>query len=126
MLIKTDTMNTKLKLFLFSFIILCFSNSSYLFSQKQNPFEGKWDMVIDQNGEELPSWLEIRHSGTNRLIGRFVYAFGSARPIAEVKIVDADKFIFSIPPQWEPGNSNMDFEGQLIGNELKIYGRQNV
>ncbi|MBA4056397.1 MAG: DUF1080 domain-containing protein, partial [Marivirga sp.] len=58
--------------------------------------EGRWDMVIMQGGKELPSWLEVRHSGTHTLVGRFVYASGSARPISEVKF-SGGKFNFSIP-----------------------------
>jgi len=104
-------------LFLILFSLLLFT-ADMLTAQEANPLEGKWDMVITQNGKELPSWLEIRHSGTKRFIGRFVYAFGSARPIAEVKIMN-NKFSFAIPPQWEPGNTDMEFEGELVGTELK-------
>ncbi|MBC8766517.1 DUF1080 domain-containing protein [Arenibacter sp. BSSL-BM3] len=88
------------------------------FAQQINPIEGRWDMVISQDGEELPSWLEIRHSGSRTLVGRFVYAMGSARPIAEVKMNDG-KFSFAIPPQWESGDRNMEFEGTMSGDELK-------
>jgi hypothetical protein len=80
--------------------------------------EGRWDMVITKEGKELPSWLEVRHSGNHTLVGRFVYAFGSARPISEVKFAEG-KFSFSIPPQWEPGNSNLEFEGSMAGAGLK-------
>lgn len=86
--------------------------------QEAHPFEGRWDMVITKDGEELPSWLEIRHSGNSTLVGRFVYAFGSARPISEVKVNDG-KFRFVIPPQWEQGEYNMEFEGQMDGDGLK-------
>ena len=74
-------------------------------------------MVISQDGKELPSWLEIRPSGSRTLVGRFVYAMGSARPISEVKIEDR-KFSFSIPPQWEEGNRHMEFSGVLDGEVL--------
>ncbi|MEQ6120970.1 DUF1080 domain-containing protein [Reichenbachiella sp. MALMAid0571] len=102
--------------------ILClllsvFSNT--VFSQDINPLEGKWDLVITKDGEELPSWLEIRHSGYHTYVGRFVYAFGSARPVSEVKMTDDDKFSFDIPVQWEPGDSNMVIEGQIAGDGLK-------
>ncbi len=80
--------------------------------------EGRWDLVVQKDGNELPSWLEIEHSGNRTLVGRFVYAFGSARPIAVVTIANG-KFSFSIPPQWEPGTRNMDFEGELIDGKLK-------
>ncbi|WP_149275978.1 3-keto-disaccharide hydrolase [Pareuzebyella sediminis] len=83
-----------------------------------NPFEGKWDMVIEKDGKKLPSWLEISHSGTSTYVGRFVYASGSARPISEVKIDDGT-FYFSIPKQWEPEGQDMEFEGSVDGDGLK-------
>lgn len=84
----------------------------------QNKLEGRWNLLIEKDGQQLPSWLEIEHSGTKTLVGRFVYAFGSARPIAVVNVTN-EKFNFSIPPQWEPGDRNMDFEGELVGENLK-------
>jgi len=112
-------MNSKLK-FLFTLLsILCSTFSPPSFAQDAKKLlEGRWDMVITKDGKELPSWLEIRHSGNATLVGRFVYAFGSARPIAEVKYKEG-KFSFSIPPQWEKGNTNLEFEGSLDGDRLK-------
>ncbi|WP_026814648.1 3-keto-disaccharide hydrolase [Arenibacter certesii] len=98
-------------------LFLFLTISSFSYSQMINPIEGRWNMVISQNGKELPSWLEIRHSGTRTLVGRFVYAMGSARPISEISMKD-DKFTFSIPPQWEDGNRNMEFSGVLDGDVL--------
>ena len=86
--------------------------------EKKNPLEGRWDLVLSKDGKELPSWLEVRHSGNHTLVGRFVYAFGSARPIAEVKMNDG-KFSFSIPPQWEPGTADMSFEGTIENDMLQ-------
>jgi len=88
------------------------------FAQDGKEFIGTWDLVIAQEGKELPSWLEIKKSGVNTLIGRYVYAFGSARPIAEVKLTDG-KFNFTIPRQWEPEGQDMDFEGMKDGEGLK-------
>lgn len=105
-----------IKLYLFLLVLGLFFLAGY--SQKSNPLEGRWNMIIEQEGKKLPSWLEIRHSGTKTLVGRFVYAFGSARPIAEIIIQD-EKFSFAIPPQWEPGDGDMQFEGQLEGETLK-------
>jgi hypothetical protein len=79
---------------------------------------GRWDITIEKDGKSLPSWLEVQKSGTHTLIGRFCYAFGSARPISEVKDNEG-KYSFSIPPQWEPGNRNMDFEFEADGDKLK-------
>jgi|TARA_R110000744_G_scaffold100475_2_gene193808 hypothetical protein len=110
-------MNDKFKMCVVAFsFILAFTTLS--FAQQINPLEGRWDMVISQEGEELPSWLEIRHSGSRTLVGRFVYAMGSARPISEVKMKDG-KFSFAIPPQWEDGNTYMEFEGSMDGDVLK-------
>lgn len=78
---------------------------------------GRWDITMEKGGKSLPSWLEVQKSGTHTLIGRFTYAFGSARPISEVKPHDG-KYSFSIPPQWEEGNRNMDFEFEAKGDEL--------
>lgn len=87
-------------------------------TQAQHKLEGRWNLLIEKDGTQLPSWLEIEHSGHKTLVGRFVYAFGSARPVAVVNVVN-EKFNFSIPPQWEPGDRNMDFEGELTGETLK-------
>ena len=103
---------------LVSLMILSVLVSSSVYSQEKSPYVGKWDMVISQEGKELPSWLEITLSGRSTLVGRFVYAFGSARPIAEVKVKNG-KFNFSIPRQWESGERNMEFEGRLEGAILK-------
>ncbi len=98
-------------------LLLATINTS-LYAFEDNPLEGHWDMVVMKDGKELPSWLEIRHSGTSTLVGRFVYAMGSARPIAEIKATDG-KFSFAIPPQWESGDGNMIFEGELVGDGLE-------
>ena len=110
-------MNNRSKLCLVALCLLL-AIPTMAYSQQINPIEGRWDMVISQDGKELPSWLEIRHSGTHTLVGRFVYAMGSARPISEIKL-DGGKFTFSIPPQWEEGDRDMEFTGELNGNALK-------
>lgn len=109
--------NPKPKLFFAIFAIVSMQFSEFVYAQQANPLEGRWDVVITQEGRELPSWLEIHHSGNHTLVGRFVYAFGSARPIAEVILKDG-KFSFAIPPQWEQGDRYMEFEGQLADDVL--------
>jgi len=109
-------MNTIKTTFVFLFLVIF--NLTSTKAQEGHPLEGKWNLTIDQEGEKLPSWLEIRHSGSNTLIGRFTYAFGSARPIAEVE-KHGDLFSFTIPPQWEPGAANMEFEGKIVGDGLE-------
>lgn len=102
----------------FALFFLFITSQTSLIAQIETAVIGKWDLVVQKDGEQLPSWLEIRKSGTSTLIGQFVYAFGSARPIAEIK-VKANKFYFSIPKQWEGGKMDMSFEGQLDGDGIK-------
>jgi hypothetical protein len=79
--------------------------------------EGRWDMTITIAGKELPSWLEVRHSGTHRLIGQYVGASGSARPISKVNF-SGGKMSFTIPPQWEPEDNDIVVEGTLQDDKL--------
>lgn len=110
-------MNLKLKNLLIPVVLFSAFSTAALSQDTKKLLEGRWDVTITKDGKELPSWLEIRHSGISTLVGRFVYAFGSARPISEVK-VNEGKFSFSIPPQWERGTSNMEFTGALEGDRL--------
>ena len=95
--------------FSFFFTILLIPS---LNAQKQHDLEGRWDLEIEFMGKTAPSWLEVRHSGHETLIGRFVFAFGSARPIAEIETF-GNKFTFQIPRQWEPEGSDMILHGEL-------------
>jgi hypothetical protein len=79
--------------------------------------EGRWDLIIHQPGREVPSWLEITHSGIRTLVGRFVGGGGSARPISKVYYSDG-KMHFSIPPQWERSDNDLSVEGSLQGDSL--------
>jgi len=91
--------------------------SVVLFAQQPPPLEGRWDITVKQDGKELPSWLEVRHSGTHTLVGRFVSESGSARPVAKVNFAD-NRFSFSIPPQWETGDGDLRMEGTLSGDTM--------
>lgn len=102
----------KIALFLFVTTI-----SLQLNAQEAKNLEGRWNLTLSYEGNEVPSWLEVSHSGISTLVGRFVFLNGSARPISEIKVKDG-KFNFSIPPQWESGNS-LEFAGSLEGDELK-------
>lgn len=79
--------------------------------------EGRWDITVDVGGKQVPSWLEVRHSGNNTLVGQFVGASGSARPVSRVNF-NGGKMSFSIPPQWERGNNDLTVEGTLSANGL--------
>lgn len=78
--------------------------------------QGRWDITIDPNSEKLPSWLEVKLSGTKTLVGRFVGPGGSARPISQV-FLENGKFHFSIPPQWEAQPDYLKVEGGLEGKD---------
>ena len=79
--------------------------------------EGRWDITVDQNGKQAPSWLEVRHSGNHTLVGDWVSTGGSARPISEVHYRSGNLH-FAIPPQWESGDGDLVVEGQVTGDGL--------
>lgn len=79
---------------------------------------GRWDLTIDKNGIKSPSWLEIKLSGFNVLVGSFVAESGSVRPVSQIHLKDG-KISFSIPPQWEGGNGNVQLEGKLNNGKLE-------
>ena len=85
-------------------------------NQKKPSIEGRWDITVQTPGKEMPSWLEVKHSGIKTLVGHFVGMTGSARPISKINYADG-KFSFSIPPQWEEGN-DLQVEGTLNGDKL--------
>jgi len=114
----------RVQVILLLFIFPAIKTSAQLAGQVKQPMIkdpdviGRWDLTIEKGGKSIPSWLEVQKSGTHTLIGRFTYAFGSARPISEVK-QNGVKYSFSIPPQWEEGKRNMDFEFEVGGNNIK-------
>ena len=102
------------------FILLCtafISNAQYTTVKKVSVLEGRWDMTLVMDGNELPSWLEVEHSGFHTLVGRYVFANGSARPISKVNF-DGEKFSFKIPPQWETETRELEFEGAFTEKGL--------
>ncbi len=106
------------QIILMLFVFSAVKASVHRMQPKKDPdVIGRWDITIDKGGKSIPSWLEVQKSGSHWLIGRFVYSGGSARPISEVKVNDG-KYSFSIPPQWEEGNRNMDFQFEVSGDKL--------
>ncbi|MBV8253592.1 MAG: DUF1080 domain-containing protein [Chitinophaga sp.] len=78
---------------------------------------GRWDITVDEDGKQLPSWLEVKLSGFKTLVGYFVGTSGSARPVAKVNF-DNGKFSFTIPPQWESGSQDFVIEGNVAGDAI--------
>ena len=79
---------------------------------------GRWDLTVDRDGNEAPSWLEVKLSGRDVLNGAFVGASGSSRPVSYITLQDG-KFSFQIPPQWEGGGGLFTIDGELAGEGLK-------
>lgn len=106
-----------LPIFLVCFTIAVKANSDNTGLLVDPAIEGRWDLTVTKDGKELPSWLEVRHSGVSTLVGYFVAEGGSARPISKVNFKDG-KLGFSIPPQWLPGEKEMVLEGTMVSGKL--------
>jgi hypothetical protein len=78
---------------------------------------GNWDLTVHAPGKDFPSWLEVHTSGARFMVGRFVGGGGSARPISRVNLVNG-KMSFSIPPQWEREDHDLQVEGSFQGDSL--------
>jgi len=78
---------------------------------------GRWDIDIHTPGGDQPSWLEVRRSGSQALVGQFVGVVGSARPISRVAFENG-ALRFSLPAQWEKGDGDLSFDGKLQGDRL--------
>jgi hypothetical protein len=78
---------------------------------------GRWDITMKIGERDFPSWLEIHKSGVKMLVGEFVSAGGSARPISRVNLENG-KLSFSIPAQWESQDKNLEFEGTLQADSI--------
>jgi hypothetical protein len=98
-------------------LVLFFAASVATVKSAPSAIEGRWDITINISGKEVPSWLEIRHSGTHHLIGEYVGSGGSARPVSKINFIDG-KMTFTIPPQWERQDNDLSFEATLNGDNL--------
>lgn len=79
---------------------------------------GRWDLTVEKDGKQVPSWLEVKLSGFSTLVGYFVADAGSARPVSHIKYENG-KFFFEIPTQWEDGSGLIKVEATLEGGKLK-------
>ena len=78
---------------------------------------GRWDLTVDKDGNEVPSWLEVKLSGFDVLVGAFVADAGSSRPVSHITLKDGT-FSFQIPPQWEGGGGLFTIEGRLTADGI--------
>lgn len=83
----------------------------------EEPIIGRWDLTVDLGDRMAPSWLEVKLSGINTLVGYFVAEGGSARPVSHIYFKNG-KVNFSIPAQWERSDKDMTFEGTLLNDKL--------
>ena len=104
---------------LFCFALsLTFCSDAFASPPKEVPaIVGRWDIVVHDPHGDFPSWLEVTLSGRHTLVGRFVAAFGSARPISEV-FIEGDNFNFSIPVQFENLKTNQWMRGTCTGDKI--------
>jgi hypothetical protein len=82
-----------------------------------SPLVGRWNLQVTGTDRTYPSWLEVSLSGRETLVGRFVGASGSVRPICRVEFTEGAMH-FAIPPQWERGGGDLHIEGTLEGDRL--------
>jgi hypothetical protein len=101
---------------LFGLLVVAFSGLTTP-GQEIGELLGRWDLTVQGESGNYPSWLEVRKSGHRTLVGSFVGQFGSARPISEVTF-DGEHLRFQIPPQWEDRTSHLVFEGKLSDGKL--------
>ncbi len=104
-------------LFILASLILTATSAKANGISENDPIEGRWDLTVDYEGRKAASWLEVRHSGTNGYVGRFVWESGSARPISKVYFKDG-KVSFRIQSQWQITDKELIFEGYLKDSKL--------
>lgn len=108
-------------------LLMSFMSTSLLSAQTpaQETVLGKWDLNVQMGDRIAPSWLQVKLSGLNTLVGYFVADNGSARPISEIHFNEGN-LDFSIPPQWSGGNDmhlNAKItDGQLEGHIVSSLG----
>lgn len=111
---KTITLALRKPLFLFLPLFFLWIESS---AQNLHPIVGRWDITVNNNGKQQPSWMQVWLSGLNTLVGEFVGSGGSARPVSKV-YVSNDSFSFAIPPQWDRDTNNMVVRGTVQGDKV--------
>ncbi|WP_339925814.1 DUF1080 domain-containing protein [uncultured Cyclobacterium sp.] len=108
----------KSKLLLCGLLVFSFlSTGNMACAQDEKKLTGRWDLTVDMDGKQAPSWLEVKLSGTKTLVGYYVAHNGSARPISKVNYENGN-VSFAIPPQWDNSDKDMVFNGKLMGEKL--------
>lgn len=80
-------------------------------------FAGRWDLTVtDENGNTLPSWLEVTHRGSE-WTARFTGRWGNARPLTKI-VIQGEAIHFVSPKEEEGSKNDLEFEGKLTGGSL--------
>ncbi len=116
-IIKKDTTLFNYFLSIAFFLSISITSIASDANQESSPIIGHWDLTVQIDNQDYPSWLEVKLSGFKTLVGRFVGEVGSARPISEIKYENG-KFSFSIPPQWDNSDNDMILEGSIVDGQL--------
>ena len=98
-------------------ISLVFLQSGHAQDPANSSAIGRWDLEVEYGDHWLPSWLEVKLSGNKALVGYFVAAGGSARPISEIHDKEG-RISFSIPPQWS-GKNPLFFSGTVKDSTIE-------
>ncbi len=106
----------KIKSFLIPALLLLLTASTKA-QQDTAALIGRWDMTINMDGRQAPSWFEVYRSGFRTLVGEFVGTGGSARPVSVFHFSNG-KLDFSLPPQWERESNDVSVEGAFTGDSL--------
>lgn len=106
-----------------NFLIIAFLllSPSLSFSQSVpgSDIIGSWNLNVETDYGTRPSWLHVKLSGYNILVGEFVGMDGSARPVSEVKYSDdSGTYSFTIPTQWIQTDSDMHMKFTLKNDKL--------
>lgn len=78
---------------------------------------GRWDLTVQGQDGEYPSWLEIRLRTERELMAGFVGRFGSMRHASAVSFRNNDLEV-RVPVQYEPGDGELVFTGRLTDGQL--------
>ena len=101
--------------------LIAFFTPAESFSQNipGSEVSGSWNITVETEEGERPSWLYIKTSGINTLVGKFVGMDGSARPVSKINYSeDNGTYSFTIPPQWIQTDDDMHMEFTHSDGEL--------